>query len=119
MPRNADVEVPMRQIHPRTSSSAVLQVPVPLPVEPVPHITVDLRDVAEARHPSLTVEDRLRLQLAEARHAVDIAMKELSALIDKRENLKVALGALAGKPSTGSDVDDQTVVPWGFYDDEL
>ncbi|MDH3540255.1 MAG: hypothetical protein OEP52_09680 [Acidimicrobiia bacterium] len=108
----------MRQIHPRTSSSAVLQVPVPLPVEPVPHITVDLREVAEARHPSLTAE-RLRLQLAEARHAVDVAMEELSALIDKRENLKAALGALAGKPSTGSEVDDQTVVPWGFYDDEL
>ena len=109
----------MRQIHPRTSSPAFLPTPVPSPADPATRITVDLRDVAEARHPSLTAEDRLRLQLTEVRQAVDAVMEQLSGLIDQRENLKVALGTLVSADSTAAVVDDKTVVPWGFYDDEL
>jgi uncharacterized lipoprotein YbaY len=109
----------MRQIHPRTSFPAVLPTPVPTAIDPTTRVTVDLRDIAEARHPSLTAEDRLRRQLAEARLAVDAVMEELSILIDQRENLKVALGTLVGADNPARVLDDKTVVPWGFYDDEL
>ncbi len=40
-------------------------------------------------------------------------------MIDERENLKVALGALASSPDARPTEDDKTVVPWGFYDDDL
>ena len=109
----------MRQIRPRTNTPAVLPLPVPSPTEPANRITVDLRDVAEARHPSLSAEDRLRLQLEEVRQAVDTAMEQLSTLIDQRENLKVALGTLVGADTPAAAVDDESVVAWGFYDDDL
>ncbi len=109
----------MRQIRPRTSSPAVLPMPVPSPASPEPKITVDLRDVHAARHPSLSDEDRLRCQLAEVRRAVEAVRAQLTNLIDQRENLKVALGALASSPRPARSGDDETVVPWGFYDDEL
>lgn len=109
----------MRQIRPRTSSPAVLPAPIRSPADSVTRITVDLRDVAEARHPSLTAEDRLRRQLAEVRRAVETVAEQLSNLIDQRENLKVELGRLVGAQSPAEATDDRTVVPWGFYDDEL
>jgi hypothetical protein len=94
---------------------------IPTAIDPATRVTVDLRDIAEARHPSFTAEERLRAQLAEVRRAVDTVMEQLSALIDHRENLKVALGTIACEPTrpAADDDDDETVVPWGFYDDEL
>lgn len=119
MPIDADVEVPMRQIRPRTNSPAVLPTPVPKPVRPPARITVDLRDISESRHPSFSDEDRLRRQLAEVRQAVDAVMEQLAGLIDERENLKLALDSLGGQNGSLPSTDDETVVPWGFFDDEL
>ncbi|NNC91218.1 MAG: hypothetical protein HKN80_01870 [Acidimicrobiia bacterium] len=109
----------MRQIHPRTSYPAMPPAAVPTAIDPASHVTVDLRDIAGTRHPSLSAEDRLRAQLADVRRAVDTVMEQLAELIDRRENLKVALGTIVSEPPAIPAGDDQTVVPWGFYDDEL
>ncbi len=110
----------MRQIRPRTSHPAALPSPVPTAPAAMTGITVDLRDVREARHPSLSEEERLRRQLVEVRRAVDSVMQQLSTLVDQRENLKARLGRLVVSPATPTDpADDQSVVPWGFFDDDL
>ncbi|MGI9610856.1 MAG: hypothetical protein ACR2NL_11255, partial [Acidimicrobiia bacterium] len=75
----------------------------------------------QVRHPSYTDEARLRRQLATVRVAVAEVMEQLSALVDERENLKAELGLLASRSGgeTPSALDDQSVVAWGFYDDDL
>lgn len=111
----------MRQIRPRTSQPPALPSPVPTATQVPTGMTVDLRDVRQARHPSLTDEQRLRQQLVEVRRSVDEVMDQLSALIDQRENLKARLGSLVASHSSVAQApaEDRSLVPWGFYDDDL
>jgi hypothetical protein len=110
----------MRQIRPRISYREAAPTPVPGATAPSTEITVDLRD-PQVRHPSYTEEARIRRQLVTVRAAVATLMDQLAALVDERENLKARLGALAAgsSPGASSPVDDQSVVAWGFYDDDL
>jgi hypothetical protein len=119
-----DVEVPMRQIHPRSSYSPVLPLPNPVPRAVPPEaapigITVDLRDVRESRHPSHSQEQRLRAQLTEVRRAMEVVMEQLSDLVDQRESLKARLGMLTADAGIALGADDRSVVAWGFFDDDL
>lgn len=101
----------MRQIRPRTPTIGFLS-------PPLLDVIVDLRP--ERRPPQ--DEQELRTELEDARSAVNSAVLGLSELIDRRENLKTRLAALAGGeravPADAARTDDPTIVAWGFYEDD-
>ena len=102
----------MRQIRPRTSHPTLLPNPVPSA------LTVDLRDRAQ---PAPAVDEQaVRRQLAEARRSIAAAMEQVSILVSERETLKALLGALAESQPLAKidDADDDSIVPWGFCEDD-
>lgn len=48
-------------------------------------------------------------------------MQQLARLIEQRDRLKSRLATLTGSALTGSawTAADGTIVPWGFFDDDL
>lgn len=110
----------MRQIHPR-ASSAILPPPAPMVTAAQTGITVDLREASRTRHPSITEEERLRGQLAEVRQAVASITQQLAILIHQRDSIKARLDSIVGSPypGTSSMAADGSIVPWGFFDDDL
>ena len=94
----------MRQVRPRNTHPA-------LPPEPdITPLLVDLRD-GDRRE---SVEE-LRAQLAQAKQAVRQVTRQLSILIDERDELRRRFDAAM---PVVADPEDQSIVPWGFYDDE-
>ncbi|MBT8202021.1 MAG: hypothetical protein KJO87_01825 [Acidimicrobiia bacterium] len=86
----------MRQVRPRTTHPAVSST----------DITVDLR-------PDDRPDSRPGREVTEARRAVEEARAELAALVAARDAL---LSELI-EPAHPADPDDQSIVPWGFYDE--
>ncbi|MGI9647330.1 MAG: hypothetical protein ACR2OI_02305 [Acidimicrobiia bacterium] len=100
----------MRQIRPRTRPTSV----PPQSISEV--VSVDLRQ--DHAHPASPDTGDLWSELARTRSAVADLMGDLAALVNEREKLKARL---AGSEDTGDvvfDPDDQSVVPWGFYEDD-
>ena len=102
----------MRQIRPRTNPPTVLP-------DPIRHLfSVDLRDHQIDSGPDAGVQERdLQAELDRTRSAVASLMGDLADLVNERENLKAQLA-----PSEADhlvfDADDQSVVPWGFFEDD-
>ena len=94
----------MRQVRPRTTHPTLSLEPDSAP------LLVDLRD--EGRRES--AED-LRAQLAQAKLAVRKVTRQLAILIDERDALRRRFDAAM---PVVADPEDQSIVPWGFYDDE-
>ncbi len=111
----------MRQIRPRASHSAVMPNPVPTAVGSQTTITVDLRDARPAASPPDTEQEQLQQQLADVRQSIGAVMQQLARLIEQRDRLKSRLATLTGSALTGSawTAADGTIVPWGFFDDDL
>ena len=86
----------MRQVRPRNTHPALSAT----------NISVDLRSDQPA-------DDRLNRELTDARRAVDEARAELAALVAARDALLIELI----DPAAPTDLDDQSIVPWGFYDE--
>jgi proline dehydrogenase len=96
----------MRQIRPRNSP------PVLAPKSDTTRLLVDLRDAPGAG----SSERQLQAQLAQAKQAVREATRQLAILIDERDALRRRLDAAV---PVAADPGDRSVVPWGFFDDEL
>ena len=96
----------MRQIRPRNSP------PVLAPKPDTTRLLVDLREAPRAGGS----ERQLQTQLAQAKQAVREATRQLAILIDERDALRRRLEASVPIPT---DPGDRSVVPWGFFDDEL
>ena len=94
----------MRQVRPRTTHPALAREPDITP------IMVDLRE--EGHTPSV---EELRVQLAQAKHAVRQVTRQLAILIDERDALRRRFEAAL---PAETEVEDHSIVPWGFYDDE-
>lgn len=97
----------MRQIRPRTAHPALAT------TDPAP-LLVDLTDETHAA----TAEDVLRAQLEVAKLAVREVTQQLVVLIDERDVLRSRLGSVSESPPAPADPDDESIVPWGFCEDE-
>ncbi len=102
----------MRQIYPKQNQ------PVGFPEPVSPEVTIDLREPAEQAPTS--ERDELCRQLEETRKEIAVRLQVLRAIIDRRENLKSRIAALAIPEfaAVSHDDDDWSIVPWGLCDDE-